>query len=656
MGSQRLWALLCLLFVPSASSSYNIHRFYQIQEQTPCQPWTVDPSERCSYVIDHADACYPDGGWQMYLRVHFCTFGHWQWVSHMILILGALLAFGVLLTISERFFCPALELISEYLRMPPVVAGATLLSFGNGAPDIFTQVAAVGQGGAAAIGMALAEPLGGGLFASNIVFGSVVLVATSISNVKIQKVPFFKDVGFYLLSLLLMAALLADHKAELWEALLMCGVYATYVFVTFWVSRNDEPVHADLTLHEVPQEEGVDVPDSCSEVFSEQPEFVDAGTSMTPLASTTAGHFSTTPRKNGTPRGCTDWTQHSALLWRPRHPLKEPLLASGGEALPGQPGNHAAAVAEATTSTADAAECGVVACNAGSSNSVQGGSPRNGLLGASPCAASPRSGLSGASPYAASPRAGLAPAGGDAGSHTVSQSDTASPSARAAAARQFKRFQSFPGAVSVHVQHPDSSISGTIGGLLSPRVSYGADNLFSPTSAHSLASSRPSSSMGYQARPGLAPLVQQMQEQHLEQQQDLLEAQFEEHLVLVQQHEEEQEVKKKGFSWKHRLQNPLMQVLMCTMPRVGTGYGHHYQRWRACVLPLTAPLTVVLAAPSLATSISPAGMGFGAVCAAVGATIIWATYPASNVPRKYLKGRCIGLCCVLDPSIPKVHQ
>ena len=54
--------------------------------------------------------------------------------------------FAVLLTVSERFFCPALELVSDYLRLPPVVAGATLLSFGNGAPDTFTQVAAVAQG------------------------------------------------------------------------------------------------------------------------------------------------------------------------------------------------------------------------------------------------------------------------------------------------------------------------------------------------------------------------------------------------------------------------------------------------------------------------------------------------------------------------------
>lgn len=80
---------------------------------------------------------------QLTAALMFCR----HWLSLLILLSGMLLAFGVLLTISERFFCPALELISEYLQLPPVVAGATLLAFGNGAPDTFTQVAAVAQVG-----------------------------------------------------------------------------------------------------------------------------------------------------------------------------------------------------------------------------------------------------------------------------------------------------------------------------------------------------------------------------------------------------------------------------------------------------------------------------------------------------------------------------
>lgn len=51
----------------------------------------------------------------------------------------------MLMVVTQRFFCPALEVISDFLRLPPNVAGATLLSLGNGAPDFFTQIAAVAQ-------------------------------------------------------------------------------------------------------------------------------------------------------------------------------------------------------------------------------------------------------------------------------------------------------------------------------------------------------------------------------------------------------------------------------------------------------------------------------------------------------------------------------
>lgn len=46
-------------------------------------------------------------------------------------------------------------------------------------------------------------------------------------------------------------------QVALWEACIMGAVYVAYVVVTFYVSRHEEPVHADVALHEVPQEEGI---------------------------------------------------------------------------------------------------------------------------------------------------------------------------------------------------------------------------------------------------------------------------------------------------------------------------------------------------------------------------------------------------------------
>lgn len=76
----------------------------------------------------------------------------------------------------------------------------------------------------------------------------------------------------------------------------------------------------------------------------------------------------------------------------------------------------------------------------------------------------------------------------------------------------------------------------------------------------------------------------------------------------------------------------------CLPTQVGTGSGHRYGRWRACLLPLTVPLLWFAADPGLVVGIGWLGLVFGCSCAAVGSAIIWATYPASDVPRKALKG------------------
>jgi len=54
-----------------------------------------------------------------------------------------LLLFNLMYVSSDAFFCPTLELISDHLNLSQAVAGATLLAFGNGAPDVMTMLASM---------------------------------------------------------------------------------------------------------------------------------------------------------------------------------------------------------------------------------------------------------------------------------------------------------------------------------------------------------------------------------------------------------------------------------------------------------------------------------------------------------------------------------
>jgi solute carrier family 24 (sodium/potassium/calcium exchanger), member 6 len=64
-------------------------------------------------------------------------------LSNLLIFLWIVVLCGILKVVADRFFCPALEVLSDFFKLPANVAGATLLSLGNGAPDVFTQLAAV---------------------------------------------------------------------------------------------------------------------------------------------------------------------------------------------------------------------------------------------------------------------------------------------------------------------------------------------------------------------------------------------------------------------------------------------------------------------------------------------------------------------------------
>ena len=148
---------------------------------TRCSPRRVAPADRCEFVKT-TPACVSEHRLVPYLTMHYCwTGGGASSAAAQALVIASL--FYVLATVAERFFCPALENIAAALRIPEDVAGATLLSFGNGAPDCFAQIAALSRDDADAVregvSLALGANLGAGIFISAAVFPIVVLVTPS---------------------------------------------------------------------------------------------------------------------------------------------------------------------------------------------------------------------------------------------------------------------------------------------------------------------------------------------------------------------------------------------------------------------------------------------------------------------------------------------
>lgn len=120
------------------------------EEQGSCQELqSIEGGEaRCLYLRTHPP-CAP-AGYVDYLRLFYCGFAHAPAAGYAAAVLWLAVLFYLLGDTASEYFCASLEGLSAELRLPPAIAGVTLLSLGNGAPDVFASVVsfAAGDGGA----------------------------------------------------------------------------------------------------------------------------------------------------------------------------------------------------------------------------------------------------------------------------------------------------------------------------------------------------------------------------------------------------------------------------------------------------------------------------------------------------------------------------
>lgn len=81
-------------------------------------------------------------------------------IAQVLLVAILVVLLYMLSSTADTFFCPVLQVIVEKYRIPPDIAGVTFLSFGNGSPDVFSNIAAFSL---STPNIGVASILGGGL-------------------------------------------------------------------------------------------------------------------------------------------------------------------------------------------------------------------------------------------------------------------------------------------------------------------------------------------------------------------------------------------------------------------------------------------------------------------------------------------------------------
>lgn len=109
------------------------------------------------------------------------------------------------------------------------MGAVTLLALGNGAPDVFASVAAVGGGNART---GFGAILSAGTFVSALVVGFVAIYAAPFA---VSPAPFVRDVLFYLTAALFLFYVYLSAEIYLWQAVGFVGFYLFFVGFVFWM-------------------------------------------------------------------------------------------------------------------------------------------------------------------------------------------------------------------------------------------------------------------------------------------------------------------------------------------------------------------------------------------------------------------------------------
>lgn len=183
----------------------------------------VSAADRCAFVKTTPD-CSIEDGFINYLRVAFCLLPpNLTPLTVTLCIVWLLFLFVILGLTASKFFCPNLSAISTSLHLTHNVAGVTFLALGNGAPDIFSAIAAFSNPHTA--GLAVGALFGAGIFVTTVVAGSVALV----KPFTVASRPFLRDVTFYMVAVYWTFFMLYRGTTTMKETFGYLGLYVVYV-------------------------------------------------------------------------------------------------------------------------------------------------------------------------------------------------------------------------------------------------------------------------------------------------------------------------------------------------------------------------------------------------------------------------------------------
>lgn len=209
-----------------------------------CAPSKVEGGReaKCAHVVE-TEAC--EGRLQAYLSAAYCS-GYWTIVPTLLFLCAIVLAAYVLAVCASVFFVPALETTATAMKLSPEAAGATLLALGNGAPDLYAQIASLTEGTLPDLNLVIGSTLGSGLFISTVVLGAV--IASSPTPVIVNKEAFGQSSGMFATSIVFFMIIMCFGTLQLWHGVGLTAAYVVYFCLVSF--KDDTDTSTALSLEE----------------------------------------------------------------------------------------------------------------------------------------------------------------------------------------------------------------------------------------------------------------------------------------------------------------------------------------------------------------------------------------------------------------------
>lgn len=191
----------------------------------------IEKHENLCDAVSNASSCQHFNTVFNYLNFFYCSTPVQEWyktTSLVVLYIAVIIfLFTIVGTTTDDFFCPSLQSVSKSLKLSENVAGVTLLAFGNGAPDIFSSIAALDSVASADPTLSFGALIGAALFITCFISGSVWTVA----SFKISERPFLRDTAFLIATIYWVFYIVWMRKFDWINALMMLVFYGIYCLV-----------------------------------------------------------------------------------------------------------------------------------------------------------------------------------------------------------------------------------------------------------------------------------------------------------------------------------------------------------------------------------------------------------------------------------------